>query len=99
MRAGIVVEDTQTTSCSTDKSIIHVAGFDSTCIPTSSSHDWRLVIRQSKSLRLFLFPAHKLADSCGNLVEFTRSGEGFVLPEGGVEQGLRGKMVALRRKS
>lgn len=65
----------------------------------------KLVARQSKSTRLFLFDAEELADSCHNLVEFGRDGGGedesadYVIPAGGVREGLAGKMVVLRRAS
>ena len=46
----------------------------------------------------------QLADSCHNLVEFGRDGGGdesadYVIPAGGVREGLAGKMVVLRRTS
>ena len=47
----------------------------------------------------------QLADSCHNLVEFGRDGGGgdegadYVIPAGGVREGLAGKMVVLRRAS
>ena len=46
----------------------------------------------------------QLADSCGNLVEFGKDDGGaesadYVIPAGGVKEGLAGKMVVLRRMS
>jgi hypothetical protein len=60
-------------------------------------------VRQSKSLRLFLFEPERVAESCWNLVEFGRmeeeGGEScYVLPEGGLKEALAGKMVAIREK-
>ena len=43
----------------------------------------------------------QLADSCGNLVEFGRDDGGesadYVIPAGGVKEGLAGKIVVLER--
>ncbi len=66
-----------------------------------------LIVRQSKSKRLFLFNPNLLAQSNGNLAEFSSGRKhehlnycdgGFVLPESGVSGGLRGQLVLLKSK-
>jgi len=58
-----------------------------------------LVARQSKSLVLCLWDRDELVESCLNLKAFRQKrGEEevkYVIPEGGVEAGLAGKMVLL----
>jgi len=58
-----------------------------------------LVARQSKSLVLGLWDMKELINSNNNLktVEFKEDISKFVIPEGGVEAGLCGRMVKLKR--
>jgi len=58
-----------------------------------------LVARQSKSLVLGLWDMKELINSNNNLktVEFKEDISNFVIPEGGVEAGLCGRMVKLKR--
>jgi len=58
-----------------------------------------LVARQSKSLVLGLWDMKELINSNNNLktVEFKEDISKFVVPEGGVEAGLCGRMVKLKR--
>lgn len=63
--------------------------------------EFYLVVRQSKSLRLFLYNPKSLIESNSNLIEFNakkRNRDEFVLPEGGVCQGLNGKFVSIKIK-
>ena len=58
-----------------------------------------VVARQSKSLVLGLWPRDELVESCLNLKAFQprrgKEKEMYMIPEGGVEAGLAGKMVLL----
>jgi len=58
-----------------------------------------LVARQSKSLVLGLWDMKELINSNNNLktVEFKEDISNFVIPEGGVEAGLCGRMVKIKR--
>ncbi len=63
--------------------------------------EFYLVVRQSKSLRLFLYSPKIFIESNCNLIEFNdkkRNRDEFVLPEGGVSQGLNGKFVSIKIK-
>ena len=62
---------------------------------------YRLLVRQSKSLRLFLYKAEELIESNRNLVKCKEEeAERFVLPEknGGIESGLSGKILKINLK-
>ena len=55
-----------------------------------------LLARQSKSRRIFLYGLEELLASNSNLVDSGADGSGeFALPEGGVEEGLKGKAVLI----
>ena len=66
----------------------------------------RLLVRQSKSLRLFLFEPEAVRASNCNLLEFGRAQElerdyrmarSFVLPPGGVRKGLSGRFLKISK--
>ncbi|XP_039281547.1 UPF0692 protein C19orf54 homolog isoform X2 [Nilaparvata lugens] len=60
----------------------------------------QVFVRQGKSRRLLLWPLTELRASNDQLVEFCprrgEDGSPYMLPEGGVEAGLRSKVVVLR---
>merc|ERR1719232_1511170 len=65
-----------------------------------------LMVRQSKSKRIFLFNSRILAESNNNLTGYSSIhrhhelfvNEGFVMPPGGVKSGLKGQLVILQKK-
>jgi hypothetical protein len=61
----------------------------------------KVVARQSKSLVLGVWDAEELVSSCCNLkeVDEKRGLEQYMIPEGGAEKGLCGRMVILSKKS
>ena len=67
--------------------------------PSEMTDEVMLVARQSKSLVLGLWDRDELVESCLNLKDFYpkrgKEEDKFVIPEGGVEAGLAGKMVLL----
>ena len=67
--------------------------------PLELTEEVMVVARQSKSLVLGLWPRDELVESCLNLKAFQpRRGkevDKYMIPEGGVEAGLAGKMVLL----
>ena len=67
--------------------------------PSMITDEVRLLARQSKSLVLGLWDREELVESCLNLKAISpKRGEEedkYVIPEGGVEAGLAGKMVLL----
>ncbi len=69
----------------------------SSAVESSEDEDVFLLCRQSKSRRLFLYGVRKLVESNATLREVGegREGEGFVIPQGGVEEGLAGKAVLI----
>ena len=66
-----------------------------------------LMVRQSKSKRIFLFNARKLAESNNNLIGYSNDHkhhelfmhDGFVMPPGGLKYGLKGQLVFLNKKN
>lgn len=54
--------------------------------------------RQGKSRHLMLWSLEKLSQSNLNLISLSpdRSRDSFILPEGGIEQGLKGKAILLQ---
>jgi len=64
-----------------------------------------LMVRQSKSKRIFLFNSRQLAESNNNLVGYSDShrhhqlflNEGFIMPPGGIRSGLKGQLVILNK--
>ncbi len=71
----------------------------SSAVESSEDGDVFLLCRQSKSRRLFLYGVRKLAESNANLREVGegREGEGFVILQGGMEEGLAGKAVLISK--
>lgn len=65
-----------------------------------------LMLRQSKSKRIFLFNPKMLAESNNNLTGYSNNHrhyelfrhEGFVMPKGGVKAGLKGQLVLLKKR-
>lgn len=65
------------------------------------SFELKVMARQGKSLRLFLFDPNTLHKSNYNLKTWEPSGDDerhFVFPEGGISEGLRAKLVKLTPK-
>ena len=68
----------------------------------SASSEVFLLVRQSKSRRLFLYGTGALAHSNANLTDedsaVTDGGDNFVIPEGGLARGLAGRAVLITNK-
>jgi len=66
-----------------------------------------LMVRQSKSKRVFFFNSRRMADSNNNLDGYSMNHrhhelfmhDGFVMPPGGLKSGLKGKLVFLKKKT
>jgi len=65
--------------------------------------NFELIVRQSKSKRLFFFDPQELANSCCNLREISPGGlehfnsSQYVVPPGGIKVGLANKCILVRR--
>jgi len=65
-----------------------------------------LMVRQSKSKRIFFFNSRRMAESNNNLTGYSTNHrhnelflhDGFVMPPGGLKSGLKGKLVFLNKK-
>ena len=57
-----------------------------------------LLVRQSKSKRIFLYEPQSLIESNEQLSECGRDQRDFIIPEGGIEKGLAGIILRLARK-
>jgi len=69
-----------------------------------SDGNYEVIVRQSKSKRLFFFDPEDLADSCCNLTEVAPdigsqllSSQKYVLPPGGIKHGLANKCIIVKR--
>jgi len=66
-----------------------------------------LMVRQSKSKRIFFFNSRLLAESNNNLTGYSTNHrhhelfmhDGFVMPPGGLKSGLKGQLVFLKKKN
>merc|ERR1711935_824460 len=66
-----------------------------------------LMVRQSKSKRVFFFNSRRMADSNNNLDGYSMNHrhhelfmhDGFVMPPGGLKSGLKGQLVFLNKKN
>lgn len=66
-----------------------------------------LMVRQSKSKRIFFFNSRQLAESNNNMTGYSTNHrhhelfmhDGFVMPPGGIKYGLKGQLVFLNKKN
>ena len=69
-----------------------------------SDGNFELIVRQSKSKRLFFFDPEELANSCCNLTELSPDigaqllfAQKYIVPPGGIKQGLANKCIIIKR--
>ena len=68
---------------------------------------WLLMVRQSKSKRIFFFSHRTMAESNNNLTGYSTNHrhhelfmhDGFVMPPGGLKSGLKGQLVFLKKQT